>query len=32
MGKNNEAKAFFNKALLNRPDDSSSLDGLSKIK
>lgn len=32
LGKTNEAKAFFGKALLNRPDDSSSLDGLSKLK
>jgi tetratricopeptide (TPR) repeat protein len=32
MGKSNEAKAFFGKALLNRPDDTSSIEGLSKIK
>lgn len=32
MGKNNDAKILFNKALLNRPADASSLEGLSKIK
>jgi tetratricopeptide (TPR) repeat protein len=32
MGKNNDAKTLFNKALLNRPADASCLEGLSKIK
>jgi len=32
LGRNSEAKTLFNKALLNRPDDASSLDGLAKIK
>ena len=32
MGKNNDAKILFNKALLNRPADASSLEGLGKIK
>ena len=32
LGKSNEAKAFFGKALLNRPDDASSLEGLSTLK
>ncbi|MFX4439369.1 tetratricopeptide repeat protein, partial [Acinetobacter baumannii] len=32
LGKNNDAKTLFNKALLIRPADSSSLEGLSKIK
>ena len=32
IGKNNDAKILFNKALLNRPADASSLEGLSKIK
>lgn len=32
MGRNNEAKILFNKALLNKPGDASCLEGLSKIK
>ncbi|MBP9740807.1 MAG: tetratricopeptide repeat protein [Chitinophagaceae bacterium] len=32
MGKNNDAKMVFNKALLNRPADASCLEGLSKLK
>jgi tetratricopeptide (TPR) repeat protein len=32
MGRNNDAKVLFNKALLMRPADPSSLSGLSKIK
>jgi tetratricopeptide (TPR) repeat protein len=32
MNKHNDAKALFNKALLYKPDDTSSLEGLSKIK
>lgn len=32
MGRNNEAKALFNKALLNRPADASCLAGLARIK
>ncbi len=32
MGKNNDAKILFNKALLNRPADASCLEGLGKIK
>ena len=32
MNKPNDAKALFNKALLYKPDDASSLEGLSKIK
>jgi tetratricopeptide (TPR) repeat protein len=32
MNKHNDAKALFNKALLYKPDDASSLEGLSKIK
>ncbi|MBX9732594.1 MAG: tetratricopeptide repeat protein [Chitinophagaceae bacterium] len=32
LGKNNDAKTLFNKALIIRPADSSSLEGLSKIK
>ena len=32
IGKNNDAKILFNKALLNRPADASSLEGLGKIK
>jgi tetratricopeptide (TPR) repeat protein len=32
LGRNNDAKIVFNKALLNRPADASSLQGLSKIK
>lgn len=32
MGKNNDAKILFNKALLNRPADASCMEGLSKIK
>lgn len=32
LGRNAEAKTLFNKALLNRPDDASCLEGLAKIK
>lgn len=32
MGRNNEAKLLFQKALLNRPTDSSCLDGLKRVK
>ncbi len=32
MGKNNDARILFNKALLNKPADTSCLEGLSKIK
>jgi len=32
LGKNNDAKVLFNKALLNRPNDVSALEGLSLIK
>ena len=32
MGRNNDAKILFNKALLIRPSDSSALSGLAKIK
>lgn len=32
LGRNNDAKIVFNKALLNRPADASCLQGLSKIK
>lgn len=32
LGKKTEAKALFTKALLNRPGDSSALDGLSRCK
>ncbi|MFZ4058807.1 MAG: tetratricopeptide repeat protein [Ferruginibacter sp.] len=32
MGRNNDAKIVFQKALLNRPNDASVLEGLSKIK
>ena len=32
LGRNNDAKILFNKALLNKPGDASSMEGLSKIK
>lgn len=32
MGRNNDAKVLFNKALLNKPGDASCTEGLSKIK
>ena len=32
LGRNNDAKVVFQKALLNRPTDASVLEGLSKIK
>lgn len=32
LGKNNDAKTLFNKALLNQPGNASCLEGLSKIK